>query len=76
MPGDLTQVEFIEKDSKRFSDTHGWGYGMFDYDASSGTFKPATLSSKPPVGNDAKCGAACHELAASKDYIFTTYPKR
>jgi hypothetical protein len=25
---------------------------------------------------DAKCGAACHTLAASKDYIFTTYPKR
>jgi hypothetical protein len=76
VPGDLTQVELIEKDSKRFSDTHGWGYGMFDYDVSSGTFKPATLSSKPPVGNDAKCGAACHEFAASKDYIFTAYPKR
>ena len=76
VPGDLEQVEFIVKDSKRFSDTHGWGYGMFDYDVSSGTFKPATLSSKPPVGNDAKCGAACHTLAASKDYIFTDYPKR
>ena len=76
VPGELTQVEFIEKDGKRFSDTHGWGYGMFDYDASAGTFKPATLSSKPPVGNDAKCGAACHNLAASTDYIFTAYPKR
>ena len=75
VPGDLTQVELIEKDSKRFSDTHGWGYGMFDYDVASGTFKPATLASKPPVGHDAKCGAACHELAASKDYIFTAYPK-
>jgi len=76
VPGDLTQVELIEKDSKRFSDTHGWGYGMFDYDVASGTFRPATLASKPPVGHDAKCGAACHELAASKDYIFTAYPKR
>jgi hypothetical protein len=76
VPGDLTQVEFIEKDSKRFSDSHGWGYGMFDYDVASSSFKPATLSSKPPVGNDAKCGAACHNLAASKDYIFTSYPKR
>jgi hypothetical protein len=76
VPGDLTQVELIEKDSKRFSDTHGWGYGMFDYDTASGTFKPATLASKPPVGHDAKCGAACHELAASKNYIFTDYPKR
>jgi hypothetical protein len=76
VPGDLTEVEFIVKDSKRFSDTHGWGYAMFDYDAASGTFAPATLSSKPPVGHNAKCGAACHTLAASKDFIFTTYPNR
>jgi len=76
VPGDLTEVEFIVKDSKRFPDTHGWGYAMFDYDAASGTFAPATLASKPPVGHDAKCGAACHTLAASKDYIFTAYPKR
>ena len=76
VPGDLAAVEFIEKDSKKFSDTHGWGYGMFDYDASSSKFTPATLASKPPQAHDAKCGAACHTLAASKDYIFTAYPKR
>lgn len=57
MPGDLIEVEFIQKDSKRFSDTHGWGYAMFDYDAASGTFTPATSASKPPQGHDAKCGA-------------------
>jgi Cytochrome P460 len=76
VPGDLTEVEFIEKDSKKFPDTHGWGYAMFDYDAGAGTFAPATAASKPPQRNDAKCGAACHTLAASKDYIFTAYPKR
>jgi Cytochrome P460 len=76
VPGDLVEVEFIEKDSKRFADTHGWGYAMFDHDAASGTFTPATKASKPPQGDDAKCGAACHNLAASKDYIFTAYPKR
>lgn len=76
VPGDLAEVEFIVKDSKKFSDSHGWGYAMFDYDAASGTFAPATSSSKPPVGHDAKCGAACHTLAASKDFIFTAYPKR
>ena len=76
VPGDLAEVEFIVKDSKKFPDTHGWGYAMFDYDAASGTFAAATLASKPPVGHDAKCGAACHTLAASKDYIFTAYPKR
>lgn len=76
VPGDLTEVEFIVKDSKRFPDSHGWGYAMFDYDAASGTFAPATTASHPPVGHDAKCGAACHTLAASTDYIFTAYPKR
>jgi hypothetical protein len=76
VPGDLTEVEFIEKDSKRFPDTHGWGYAMFDHDAASDTFTPATSASKPPQNNDAKCGAACHTLAASKDYIFTAYAKR
>jgi hypothetical protein len=76
VPGDLAEVEFIVKDSKRFSDTHGWGYAMFDYNAASGTFAPANSASKPPVNNDAKCGAACHVLAAPKDYIFTDYPRR
>ena len=76
VPGDLTEVELIEKDSKRFSDTHGWAYAVFDYDASSGRFAPATSASKSPQGHDAKCGAACQTLAASKDYIFTAYPKR
>jgi len=76
VPGDLEQVEFIVKDSKRFSDTHGWGYAMFVYDTASGTFAPATKASHPPVNNDARCGAACHEIAKSKDYIFTAYPKR
>ena len=76
VPGDLIEVELIEKDSKRFSDTHGWAYAVFDYDASSGRFAPATSASKSPQGHDAKCGAACHTLAASRDYIFTAYPKR
>ena len=26
--------------------------------------------------HDAKCGAACHTLAADKDYVLTAYPKR
>jgi hypothetical protein len=68
VPGALTEVELIEKDAKRFSDTNGWGYAVFKYDAASATFSPD--------GNDAKCGATCHKLAAAKDYIFTAYPKR
>ena len=76
VPGPLTEVEFIEKDTKRFADSNGWGYVAFKYDAASDKFTPVTLADKPPQGNDAKCGAACHKLAAAKDYIFTDYPKR
>ena len=76
VPGPLTEVEFIEKDGKRFADTNGWGYAAFKYDAASDAFTPVTLTDKPPQGNDAKCGTACHSLAAAKDYIFTAYPKR
>src|SRR5580698_1443316 len=36
VPGDLAAVEFIEKDSKRFPDTHGWGFAMFYYEPTSG----------------------------------------
>jgi hypothetical protein len=74
--GPLQRLEFIEKDSKRFADTHGWGYADFDYDAATDTLSPGTMADKPPQANDAKCGASCHNLAATKDYIFTGYPKR
>ena len=68
VPDTLKAVDVIEKDSKRFPDTHGWAYGDFDYDAASDTFTPQ--------GNDAKCGYACHTTVAAQDYIFTARPKR
>ena len=50
------------KDIKRFGDSGGWGYAAFEFDVATGTFKPATTADKPPQGNDAKCGAACHTI--------------
>lgn len=76
VPGNLLNVDFMEKDSKRFADSGGWGWAAFDYDAASNTFKPATTADTPPQGNDAKCGFACHTRAKAKDYVFTEYPKR
>ena len=76
VPGRLTAVEFVEKDSTRFADAGGWGYAAFNYESASDTFTPATLADKPPQGNDARCGATCHNLAAKKDHIFTEYPRR
>jgi hypothetical protein len=68
VPDTLKAIAFIEKDSKRFPDTHGWAYGNFNYDTASDTFTPE--------GTDAKCGFACHTTVAEQDYIFTAYPKR
>jgi len=76
VPDTLKEVELIEKDSKRFPDGHGWGYAVFKYDSASNTFTPGTSADRPPQNNDAKCGVACHNLAAAKDYIFTGYAKR
>jgi Cytochrome P460 len=74
--GALHDVDFMVKDSKRFSDGGGWGYAEFEYDDASDTYRPGTLEDKPPQGNDAKCGVACHSVAAKQDSVFTEYPKR
>ena len=65
----LKLVEFIEKDTEKFPDGHGWGYAEFAYDAPSDTFEPAVSGTK--------CGVACHEIAGpARDYIFNGYAKR
>jgi hypothetical protein len=74
--GALHDVDFMVKDSKRFSDSGGWGYGAFEYDAASDAFRPGTVSDQPPQEHDAKCGFACHTVAKAQDYVFTAYPKR
>ena len=76
VPGSLLNVDFMVKDSKRFADSGGWGYAVFDYDAASDTFKPGTAAGTPPQGNDAKCGFACHTKVKTRDYVFTEYGKR
>ena len=76
LPDTQHDVDLMVKDSKRFADSGGWGYGAFEYDAASDTFTPATLKDKPPQGNDAKCGFACHTAVKTKDYVFTAYDHR
>ena len=76
VPGPLHDVDFMVKDSKRFADSGGWGYGAFEYEAASDSFRPANTSDQPPQSNDAKCGAACHTAVKSRDFVFTEFPKR
>lgn len=68
VPNAPTQAFFIEKDSKRFPKTGGWGYAVFDHDAPTGKMKI----------NEAKadCGQSCHVAVKAKDYIFHPYQKR
>jgi hypothetical protein len=76
VPGTQHDVDFMVKDSKRFADSGGWGYAVFEYDAASGTFRPGNSSDQPPQANDAKCGATCHTVVKSRDYVFTEYGHR
>lgn len=69
VPDTLQDVFLIEKDSKRFPDTKGWGYAVFDYQPASDAFKP------DPTGT-VSCGFACHTIVKDKDYIFHSYQKR
>ena len=76
VPGALHDVDFMVKDSKRFADSGGWGWAVFEYEAASDTFTPGTLTGHPPQANDAKCGLACHTTVKARDYVFTEYGKR
>jgi len=66
--GDLDDIDFMVKDSKKFADSGGWGYAQFNYAVATDTFSP--------LGTGYKCGYACHTIVKTKDYVFTTYGKR
>ena len=69
VPDVFKQAFVMEKDSKRFPKTGGWGYAVFNYDAASDKFTadPNSL---------ADCGHSCHVAVKAKDYIFHPYQKR
>jgi hypothetical protein len=69
VPDVFTQAFVIEKDSKRFPKTGGWGYAVFNYEAASDkyTADPTSL---------ADCGQVCHVAVKAKDSIFHPYQKR
>jgi hypothetical protein len=69
VPDFFTQAFVMEKDSKRFPKSGGWGYAVFNYDAVSGKFTPDAKSLSD-------CGNACHTAVKAKDYIFHPYEMR
>lgn len=60
VPGSAVNIQFMVKDSKKYSATGGWGFADF-------------TNGKP--GNDAlmKTCFACHVPAKDHDYVFTRY---
>ena len=69
VPDVFTQAFVIEKDSKRFLKSAGWGYAVFNHEAASDKFTP-----DPKSLSD--CGVTCHTAVKAKDYIFHPYQKR
>lgn len=69
VPDVFVQAFVMEKDNKRFADSGGWGYALFNYEAATDKFTadPKSLSN---------CGNACHTAVKAKDYIFHPYEKR
>ena len=68
VPAAPTQAFLMEKNSKRFPLTGGWGYAVFNHDVANGTM---TVDSAK-----ADCGQSCHVAVKAKDYIFHPYQTR
>ena len=69
VPDVFSQAFVMEKDSKRFPKSGGWGYALFNYDAATDKFSADEKSLSD-------CGNACHTAVKAKDYIFHPYQKR
>jgi len=68
VPDVFAQAFLMEKDSKRFPKTGGWGYAVFNYTPASARFTPDAAL--------ADCGQSCHVAVKAKDYIFHPYQVR
>ena len=68
VPDAPTPAFLIEKDSKRFPKTSGWGYALFNHDVAAGKMTADRAA--------ADCGHACHLAVKAKGYIFHPYQKR
>ena len=68
VPDMPTQAFVMEKDSKRFPKTGGWGYAVFNHQGESGKM----VADASP----ADCGHTCHVAVKNKDYVFHPYQRR
>ena len=69
VPDTLADLFFMEKDSRRFPQTGGWGYAQFDYE-------PASATYTADKAGTSDCGNVCHVKVKAKDYVFHPYQPR
>jgi len=58
-PGEFVQAEFMVKDSKKYAETHGWGWARW-----------VGLEQKP-FENGAQVCISCHTPVKNRDWVFT-----
>jgi hypothetical protein len=68
VPDVFKQVFVMEKDSKRFPKTGGWGYAVYNYDAAANKF-----SADPKALQD--CGQTCHVAVKAKGLHLPSVPE-
>src|SRR5215470_6039509 len=66
VPDAPTQAFLIEKDSKRFSTTGGWGYALFNHDKATGKMIADAAKSD--------CGHACHSAVKGEALYLLSVP--
>jgi hypothetical protein len=66
VPGDAPDwyLQFMEKDTKKYAATGGWGYSNFDKDLKATTDRKTMYA----------C-FECHKAVTARDYIFTRYAR-
>jgi hypothetical protein len=60
VPGPVTNVQFMVKDSKKYAATGGWGFAQFK-------------DGKPADETLLKTCFPCHEPVKARDFVFTRY---
>ena len=67
VPDTFAEAFLMEKDSKRFPDTGGWGYAQFNYDPATDRFTPDAAP--------ANCGHTCHVAVTRRQTTSSTRTK-
>jgi hypothetical protein len=64
VPSGVRRVQFMVRDEKKFAETDGWGYALFD---SKGNTFPGDLKQASMA-----C-AACHKIVPDRGYVFSKF---